>query len=46
MLELDAMLHTTISSGQQPGETQMVVRRLPVAETREDISDAASADCQ
>ncbi len=36
--ELDAMLHTTISFvGQQLGETQMVVRRLPVAESREDI---------
>ena len=36
--ELDAMLHTTISPvGQQLGETQMDVRRLPIAETREDI---------
>ena len=36
--ELDAMLHTTVSFvGQQFGETQMDVRRLPVAETREDI---------
>ena len=37
-VELDAMLHTTISFlSQQNGETQMDVRRMPVSETREDI---------
>ena len=36
--ELDAMLHTTVSSvSQQNGETVMDVRRLPVAESREDV---------